>query len=106
MSLFSLRRIIRYKKGRVADRRSGLHELRGRIASLGGAEPRLCASGVLSDILAVDLETLRGAALKSYEDRLDAIVCAYIAYHHWYWRPRRTEIVGDVAEGYIVNPLP
>lgn len=45
-----------------------------------------------------------GPALKIHEDRLDAIVCGYLAFYFWYWRDDRNEVFGDVNTGYIVNP--
>lgn len=48
---------------------------------------------------------LRGRALKSLEDRLDAIVCAYVA-ARWTMRPEGCEMFGTLEEGYVVTPVP
>ena len=41
--------------------------------------------------------------LKPVEDEIDAVLCAYIAAHWWFWATR--EIASMVAgEGYIVVP--
>ncbi len=47
---------------------------------------------------------LRGKTLKRYEDTLDAIFCAYLAWHCWRWGEERNEMFGTMAEGYIVVP--
>jgi predicted RNase H-like nuclease len=49
---------------------------------------------------------MRGATLKCYEDLLDAIVCAYVAYYCWYWGPERYQIFGDLPSGHILIPIP
>ena len=51
-----------------------------------------------------DLGELRGRQLKDYEDQLDAVFCTYLAYYFWYWRDERSEVFGDTANGYILNP--
>lgn len=48
---------------------------------------------------------LRGGRFKDYEDRLDAILCAYVAAHYWTWGTRRCAIVGTLEGGYIVTPM-
>jgi hypothetical protein len=50
------------------------------------------------------LEALRGGALKTYEDTLDALLCAFIAAHYWAWGAERNEMIGTMAEGYIETP--
>ena len=81
LELFCLPRIIRYKKGNVARRRSGQREVQQRLNELSLLAPPLEST---PDTFGIPL---RGAALKSYEDGLDAIICAYIAYHYWFWGP-------------------
>ena len=80
VALFNLDRIIKYKKGPVRDRRAGLDELRIRIRELADFDPPLAKNEVRSGFLARELSLLRGRELKHYEDGLDAIICAYIAY--------------------------
>jgi len=52
----------------------------------------------------VHTEGLKGRALKEYEDKLDAIFCAYIAYHCWH-NPEKCAVLGDMKEGYIMTPI-
>jgi pyridoxamine 5'-phosphate oxidase len=42
--------------------------------------------------------------LKAVEDQLDAIHCAYVAAHWWYWGSERNEVLGNAQDGYIVVP--
>jgi predicted RNase H-like nuclease len=103
--LFDLPRIIRYKKGRVQEKRAGLEVLRSHMReTLTRAQPALEMNAQLENLLGVDLESLRGQALKYYEDILDAVFCAYLALYFWYWGMERHEIFGDFQEGYILNP--
>ena len=50
------------------------------------------------------MDELRGRSLKSYEDALDAVFCAYLAFHYWRWGAERNEMIGDLESGYIVVP--
>lgn len=100
--LFGLTQILKYKKGKLADRRSALTQLRQLIGDrLTQAEPRL-------DLTPTQLPTIptTGAALKAVEDQLDSILCAYVAAHWWYWGQARNWVLGDRAAGYIVVPAP
>jgi predicted RNase H-like nuclease len=103
--LFGRERIIKYKRGRVTERRIGLAEFRDCIASrILGPEAGFERSAELQEILSADLAALRGAGLKDYGDTLDAILCAYLAFHLWRWGWERNEMIGDLGTGYIVNP--
>lgn len=77
--LFDLQRIIKYKKGTVAQRRAGLTQLRqAGLHHLGTAAPSLVReTAVLRQLVERPLETLPGEALKAYEDALDALLCAF-----------------------------
>lgn len=100
VQLFGLDRILKYKKGRLADRRLELIKLRQYILEiLPTGEPSL----KLSDLPAIPHT---GAALKAIEDQLDGLICAYVAAHWWYWGLDRNWVLGDAAEGYIVVPIP
>ncbi len=102
--LFGLNRIIRYKKGRVSEKRDGLAVLRQHLLNLADGSNGLVQSPELTGALARDLSGLRGEALKGYEDTLDAIFCAYLAWHCWRWGAERNEMFGTLADGYIVVP--
>jgi predicted RNase H-like nuclease len=99
--LFQLDRILKYKKGRLADRRAELLKLRQYIlAVLPSLEPSLAiAEWAIPEI------PLPGAALKALEDQLDSLICAYVAAHWWYWGLDRNWVLGDRDTGYIVVPF-
>jgi predicted RNase H-like nuclease len=101
---FGLDRIIRYKKGRVAEKRAGLAILRRHLRTLVNGSSGLIGLPTLSEVLDRDPAGLAGEALNRYEDTLDAIFCAYLAWHCWRWGAERNEMFGTMAEGYIVVP--
>jgi predicted RNase H-like nuclease len=98
--LFELNRILKYKKGTIAQRQPELEKLRRFILErLPQIEPRL------------NLKTLpdipnKGTELKAIEDQLDSLICAYVAAYWWYWGTEKNLVLGDRASGYIVVPLP
>ena len=96
--LFRLPRIIKYKKGPVADRRREFRRLQGLLRDLLAAE---------FPILTLDSETpalLVAPWSKPVEDRTDALFCALIALWHVHYRGTRSEILGDLATGFILLP--
>ncbi len=100
--LFQLDRILKYKKGTVAERRGELVRLRQYILSV---LPNLTPALVIEE---ADLPPVlhKGAELKALEDRLDSIICAYVAAHWWYWGAERNRVLGDRTSGYIIVPQP
>ncbi|MDV3352277.1 DUF429 domain-containing protein [Leptothoe sp. ISB3NOV94-8A] len=97
--LFGLSHILKYKKGRVAQRRQQLYRLRSLILQhLPHHTPRL----MVDTLPAIPKG---GLALKAVEDQLDSIVCAYGAAHWWYWGHARNQVLGSLASGYIVVPM-
>lgn len=105
--LFRRSRIIKYKKGRVASRRSGLAEFRGSLREfLCKSDPPLMIDSILLSFLECSLDTMKGTALKHYEDILDATLCAYLAAYFWAWSYERNEMIGTHEIGYIINPMP
>lgn len=105
VQLFGLERILKYKKGRLAERRAELQRLQQLLAEqLPQREPPLCWHDPVPPDLTCALASCPGRALKAIEDRLDALVCAYVAAHWWYWGLARNQVLGDRASGYIVVP--
>jgi len=100
--LFRLPKILKYKKGRIAERQLALAQLRTlqlkRLAKLTPSLP-------LQD---GDLPRLPtgGKALKAAEDQLDSLTCAYAGAHWWWWGLARNWVLGDATGGYIVVPAP
>jgi predicted RNase H-like nuclease len=105
IALFDLERTLKYKarSGRtIAFRRQQLSRLRDELLTLSDAEP---AMHVTVDVTTRELGALRGRRFKRFEDLLDAAVCAYTAYHAWYWGPQGYEVYGDTSCGYILVPM-
>ncbi len=98
--LFQLEQIIKYKKGKLSDRQAGLQQLRTCMLSyLPNLEPPL---GQL-ELAAVPTT---GAALKALEDCWDALICAYVAAHWWYWGSDRNWVLGGVDPLTLGQPQP
>lgn len=108
--LFGLTRILKYKKGKLSDRRLELLKLHHYILNIlptltpsltlhSQCPPCLCGSFPL------EIPTT-GIALKAIEDQLDSLICAYVAAHWWYWGIERNWVLGDTSTGYIVVPAP
>lgn len=114
--LFRLDRILKYKKGRLLERRSELMKLYRYIREiLPALTPSLNFSAFsaspeaktsrqcLANLIFSEFPST-GTALKDLEDRLDALICAYVAAHWWYWGLERNLVLGDATTGYIVVP--
>lgn len=98
--LFGLTRILKYKKGRLSDRRLELIKLHQYILNiLPTLEPALKP-------FPLPAIPTTGVALKAIEDQLDSLICAYVAAHWWYWGIERNWVLGDATTGYIVVPAP
>jgi predicted RNase H-like nuclease len=98
--LFNLPRILKYKKGTLAQRRPELAKLRRyQLETMPTLNPSLA-------LTAMDLPEIpkTGTAMKAVEDKLDSLTCAYAAAHWWYWGLERNWVLGNVQEGYIVGP--
>ncbi len=100
--LFGLTRILKYKKGTLAERRLELIKLRQYILDI---LPTLEPTLNLSASSLPEIPTT-GTALKAVEDQLDSLICGYVAAHWWYWGIERNWVLGDATTGYIVVPAP
>ena len=103
VNLFNLERILKYKKGRINERRLELIKLQNYIIDiLPSFSPPLCSLR-LGGSFTSEIPTT-GAALKAVEDKLDSLICAYVAAYWWYWGEQRNLVLGDVSTGYIIIP--
>ena len=100
INLFKLKQVLKYKRGTMKDRQKELNKLQQYIASLKAAEPALH----VHEQYFHDTTQLHGYHFKAHEDFLDAILCAYIVYHAWYWGEQGYEVFGGVEKGYILVP--
>lgn len=108
INLFGLDRILKYKKGRLGDRSQELIKLGNYITTV---LPTLVPTinfnqneTSSSHLLPRISSPLTGKELKTIEDKLDSLLCAYIAAHWWYWGQERNLVLGDMETGYIVIP--
>ncbi len=104
VGLFGLEKTLKYKRGPVAARRLVLAHYQTLLRDLRKAKPPLKKTKDLLKQTAV--AELRGRALKSYEDTLDALTCAYVAYYLWWHGPSRARSYGTLTEGHIIVPMP
>ncbi|MHC5757813.1 DUF429 domain-containing protein [Nostoc sp.] len=109
VNLFNLERILKYKKGRLSERRLELVKLQNYLFDiLPFLSPPLRLCGSLRQVTGASTFLLEipttGAALKAAEDKLDSLVCAYVAAYWWYWGEQRNLVLGERTTGYIVIP--
>ncbi len=96
--LFKLPRIVKYKRGRVAERRKEFRRLQRLMRKLISTE---------FPFLSLTTEThslLRSSWSKTIEDKTDALFCALVGLWHWHYRGRRSEVIGDLRTGFILLP--
>jgi predicted RNase H-like nuclease len=105
INLFKLTRILKYKKGKLVDRRQQLKQLRAYITNLlPSLKPALSLATL--DCIPEIATKQTGKELKAIEDQLDSLLCAYIAAHWWYWGITKNLVLGDLDTGFIVIPDP
>ena len=95
----------KYKKGLVAKRRAGQQDLADAIRThLCGesANPRLRIDAELKALLREPDPSLKGRDLKSREDKLDGLICAYTS--AWVDVGRPLQGLGEVGAGVMVTP--
>ena len=106
VELFGLERTIKYKKGRVKQRRAGQQELADAIRRhlcAERAEPRLLLGDELDGLLRAPNPELKGKALKRREDLLDGLVCAYAS--AWADAGRPLQGLGEIGAGVMIAPM-
>jgi predicted RNase H-like nuclease len=104
IEIFGLPERLKYKKGRIAEKKAGQKQLASLISGLSNSPtlPLRLGSDVRKFIDPAHIDALRGKALKSNEDMLDAIVCLYVA--GLYAIGARHRVFGNNSEGYIWVP--
>ena len=104
IELFGLEERLKYKRGRINQKRSGQVCLAQHIRTLESypSLPLLITPGCDKYLDSNCIKELRGTRLKSNEDALDAIVCLFIAGLYTIGQPMT--IFGDLKSGYIVVP--
>jgi len=96
--LFRLDRIIKYKKGRVAEKRIEFKRLQLLMKkSLREQFPFLSLNQETKTLIAESWS-------KAIEDKTDALFCAMIGLWHVMHQGRRSEVIGDNKTGFILLP--
>ncbi|QFS43631.1 DUF429 domain-containing protein [Nostoc sphaeroides] len=103
VNLFNLERILKYKKGRLSDRRLELIKLQNYLLNILPSLSPPLRTWRLGGSFILEIPTT-GAALKATEDKLDSLICAYVAAYWWYWGEQRNLVLGDRTTGYIIIP--
>jgi predicted RNase H-like nuclease len=88
VNLFRLPRIVKYKRGRRQERAKELNRFRELLLKhLPELEPAVHKFNLprVPDT----------GSTKDVEDQIDAVLCAYIAAHWWYWGPAQNTMFGD-----------
>lgn len=95
---FGLPKILKYKRGTVADRRREFRRYQSLLGScLAVHFPEL-------DPGAPGAGMLEAGYSKEAEDRLDAWFCALIAWHHGRHQGLQSQVLGDARSGFLVLP--
>lgn len=103
VNLFNLERILKYKKGRLNERRLELIKLQNYLLDILPSLSPPLRSLHLCGSFPIEIPTT-GATLKATEDKLDSLICAYVAAYWWYWGEERNLVLGDRTTGYIIIP--
>ena len=102
--LFDLKTVIPYKNKpnrNYESRWAAFREYQRHMKDLEEATPQI---SMPKEVLKTKIEELKAQKLKDYEDVLDGIFCAYIAYYAW-GNPNRCAVLGDMERGYIMTPV-
>jgi predicted RNase H-like nuclease len=96
VSLFGLDQIVKYKRGTREQKARGLRRLRRLL---------LTRFPALDPALSLSLPLVPATGnIKPVEDKIDAVLCAYIGAHWWRWAKQRNRLYGNETDGYIVVP--
>lgn len=96
--LFGLEKTIKYKKGRVAEKRAEFSRYQDHLAEYLSREmPWLANSETHCELLTQPWK-------KPIEDQVDSMLCAAIAYRHLKYHGEKSEILGDDLDGHMLIP--
>ncbi len=105
VSLFELGERILYKKGTLAVRREGMRKYQGLLRTLlADYWPWAIEDQAVQHALSPLALECPGRTLKAIEDQLDALTCAFTAWHVATLGLAGCDVYGDEATGMIVVP--
>lgn len=96
--LFDLVKSLKYKQGKNRSYQDRYEAFDVLVSNLKTLE----VEGV--SFLDEDYASYKGKALKRFEDKVDAFVCAYIAYYNYSYNDSCL-VMGDLDKGYILSPV-
>jgi predicted RNase H-like nuclease len=92
-------KVPRYKRGRAQDRKMAMIDV---LCIVREWEPSVTSiEELLCEIEGTGPEGMCGLA-----DKLDSLVSVVSVYQHWLYSGKRTEVLGDYDEGFILLPRP
>ena len=77
---------------------------RARLRSLQDREPALKFAPEVARQIGIDITQYTGRQYKEFDDLLDGIFCAYLAYYSWYCGEEGCWTVGDLDTGCVTLP--
>lgn len=105
--LFGVDRPVRLKSGPIGARKEAVQRFRELIVErLYPGPPSLEPSGALEALMGAHLPDLNGTRLGELEERLEALLCAYIAAYLGECGTDACAFLGNLDQGYILLPDP
>jgi predicted RNase H-like nuclease len=105
--LFGVERPIRLKAGPIGARKEAVQRFRELIETqLFIGEPELLEQGGMEPLMEAHLPDLNGTRLGELEERLEALLCAYIGAYLGICGAEGCAFLGDLQRGYILLPDP
>ncbi|MEM7600230.1 MAG: DUF429 domain-containing protein [Verrucomicrobiota bacterium] len=96
--LFGLEKTIKYKKGRVAEKRAEFSRYQCHLEDYLSREMPWLANSE------PHCELLTQPWTKPIEDQVDSILCAAIAHRHLKYHGQKSQILGDDIDGHMLIP--
>lgn len=105
--LFGMDRPLRTKTGPIGGRKDAASRYRDLIyGKLPFMIPSLEDSDALEELVAPEMSSLNGTRLGELEEKLDAVLCAYVAAYLDLCGPEACAFLGDLRTGYVLLPAP
>lgn len=96
--LFRLAKTIKYKKGKVAQKRAEFSRYQDYLSEYLSREmPWLANSEPHCQLLSLPWT-------KNIEDQVDSILCAVVAFRHLKYGGKKSEVLGDDVDGHMLIP--
>lgn len=94
---FKLNQIIKYKRGRVAEKKEAFSLLQTHLTTFINSWKPFPLSSALKKLLSREWT-------KDIEDQTDALICALIGLWHQQYAGKKSQVLGDIEKGFIVIP--